>query len=61
MKTYGWYVTGYYADDVELPKTPRAMALKVWCGTEAIRDLEEKVFNERADIGIVSVQHVDNG
>ena len=50
-------VTGFYADDVKPPKTPRGEACSVLCATEVARDFEIEVFERRQDIGrIVAVE-----
>lgn len=52
----GWFVSGYYAEDVKPPKKPHELALKVWCGSEHVRDMEVEIFKNRSDIGDVIVE-----
>lgn len=53
-----WRVSAYYANDVEPPKQPGALAMTVELGTDWQKDLEVQVFESRPDIGTVAVEWI---
>lgn len=52
---WDFLIAGYYNDTVKPPKKPGNLALEVGVNSEAARDLEVKIFEEREDIGRISV------
>lgn len=48
---WSYHVSGYYADDVELPKRPGDLACEIGCANAGVAALEVSTFRRRADIG----------
>lgn len=53
-REFPWYVKCYYADHVEHPKVPGALAIETKHGSESSRDMEIKAAESRDDIGVVA-------
>jgi hypothetical protein len=52
---WDWVVRMYYADDVDPPKTPGALAIETVHRGDSSKDMEVLVANNRPDIGLVEV------
>ena len=52
---WSWYVLGYYADTVALPKRPGELAIEVSGKSREALAMDIEVLTERRDIGEVLV------